>query len=168
MNFALVRFLDEGQIIRLDVVRTIAQIFIIIIIPITIGMVIRRHSEGFAMRMARPVRIASAFVIALVIIGIVIKERANFVSYFQQAGIAALVLNVATMAVGYYSARLFGIKDKQALSISIESGIQNGTLAISIAVILLHSTAFSIAPGHLQPADVFYRRNYSLLWFEKG
>ncbi len=157
VNFALVRFLDEGQMIQLNVLQTIAQIFIIIIIPITIGMVIRRYSEGFAIRMAGPVRIASAFVIALVIIGIVIKERANFVSYFQQAGIAALVLNVATMAVGYYSARLFGIKDKQALSISIESGIQNGTLAISIAVILLHSTAFSIAPAI-----------YSLLMFFTG
>lgn len=157
VNFALVRFLDEGQMIQLNVVQTIAQIFIIIIIPITIGMTIRRYSEGFALRMAKPVRIASAFVIALVIIGIVIKERANFVSYFQQAGVAALVLNVATMAVGYYTARLFGIRDKQALSISIESGIQNGTLAISIAVILLHSTAFSIAPAI-----------YSLLMFFTG
>ena len=157
VNFALVRFLDEGQIIRLDILQTIAQIFVIIIIPVSLGMLIRRYREGFAMRMAKPVRIASAFVIALVIIGIVIKERANFVSYFQQAGIAALVLNVATMAVGYYSARLFGIKDKQALSISIESGIQNGTLAISIAVILLHSTAFSIAPAI-----------YSLLMFFTG
>jgi BASS family bile acid:Na+ symporter len=157
VNFALVRFLDEGQMIQLNVLQTIAQIFIIIIIPITIGMVIRRYGERFALRMAKPVRIASAFVIALVIIGIVIKERANFVSYFQQAGIAALVLNVATMVVGYYSARLFGIRDKQALSISIESGIQNGTLAISIAVILLHSTAFSIAPAI-----------YSLLMFFTG
>jgi bile acid:Na+ symporter, BASS family len=157
VNFALVRFLDEGQMIQLDVVQTIAQIFVIIIIPVSIGMLIRRYREGFAMRMAKPVRIASAFVIAIVIIGIVIKERANFVSYFQQAGIAALALNVATMAVGYFSARLFKIKSKQALSISIESGIQNGTLAISIAVILLHSTEFSIAPAI-----------YSLLMFFTG
>jgi len=157
VNFALVRFLDEGQMIRLDVVQTIAQIFVIIIIPVSFGMLIRRYREGFAMRMAKPVRIASAFVIAIVIIGIVIKERANFISYFQQAGIVALALNVATMAVGYFSARLFKIKSKQALSISIESGIQNGTLAISIAVILLHSTEFSIAPAI-----------YSLLMFVTG
>lgn len=157
VNFALVHFLDEGQMIHLNVLQTIAQIFIIIIIPIAIGMLIRRYSEGFALRMAKPVRIASAFVIALVIIGIVIKERENFVSYFQQAGIAALLLNVITMLVGYFSARIFGIRDRQALSISIESGIQNGTLAISIAVILLHSTAFSIAPAI-----------YSLLMFFTG
>jgi BASS family bile acid:Na+ symporter len=157
VNFALIRFLDQGQMIQLDVPRTIAQIFIIIIIPVIIGMLIRRNKETFALRMAKPVRIASGIVIMLVIIGIVIKERANFVSYFQQAGIVALLLNVATMSVGYFSARLFRIRDKQALSISIESGIQNGTLAISIAVILLGSTAFSIAPAI-----------YSLLMFFTG
>jgi len=157
VNFALIRILDEGQMIQLDIPRTIAQIFIIILIPVAIGMTIRRYRESFALRMAKPVRIASGIVIALVIIGIVIKEREKLGSYFQQAGIVALTLNVATMAVGYYSARLFRIKGKQALSISIESGIQNGTLAISIAVILLHSTEYSIAPAI-----------YSLLMFFTG
>ena len=157
VNFALIHFLDEGQMIRLNIPQTIIRIFIIIIIPITIGMIIRKFRENFALRMANPVRKASGVVIALVIIGIIVKERENFVSYFQQAGIVALTLNVATMAVGYYSARLFKIKDKQALSISIESGIQNGTLAITIAVVLLSSTAFAIVPAI-----------YSLLMFFTG
>jgi len=157
VNFALVYFLEEGQVIRLNIIETIIQIFVIIIIPVAIGMTIRRYRESFALRMANPVRKASAVVIALVIIGIVIKEKENIVSYFQQAGIVALTLNVATMAVGYYSARLLKIKDKQALSISIESGIQNGTLAISIAVVLLNSTELAIAPAI-----------YSLLMFFTG
>ena len=133
--------------IRLNVVETIIQIFIITIIPVSIGMIIRRYKESFALKMAKPVRTASGFVIALVIIGIVIKEKENFVSYFQQAGIVAFLLNAATMLVGYYSSKLFKIKDKRAVSISIESGIQNGTLAITIAVVLLGSTAFAIAPA---------------------
>ncbi len=107
--------------------------------------------------MANPVRKASGIVIALVIIGILIKERENIVSYFQQAGIVALVLNVSTMLVGYYSARLFKIKDKRAISISIESGIQNGTLAMSIAIVLLGSTELAITPAI-----------YSLLMFFTG
>ena len=147
INFALVHFLDEGQMIKLDVVKTIAQILIIIIIPISIGMIIRRYKEGFAIRMAKPVRIASGIVLALVIIGIVIKEKENFVSYFQQAGIVALVLNVTTMTIGYFMAKMFKIKNKRAISISIESGIQNGTLAITIAVVLLGDAAFAIAPA---------------------
>jgi len=157
INFALIHFLDEGQMIQLDVVETITRIFIIIIIPIIIGMIIRRYREKFALRMANPVRKASGIVIALVIIGILIKERENIVSYFQQAGIVALVLNVATMLVGYYSAKLFKIKDRRAISISIESGIQNGTLAMTIAIVLLGSTELAITPAI-----------YSLLMFFTG
>ncbi len=147
VNFALTHFLDEGQMIRLDVVETIIRIFVIIVIPISIGMIIRRFKEGFALKMAKPVRKASGFVMALVIIGIVIKERENIIPYFQQAGIVALLLNVTTMMVGYYSSKLFSIKNKRAISISIESGIQNGTLAITIAVVLLGNSEFAITPA---------------------
>lgn len=157
VNFALTHFLEEGQMIRLDVIGTIIRIFVIIVIPISIGMIIRRYKEGFALKMANPVRKASGIVIALVIIGIVIKERENLIPYFKQAGIVALLLNVATMAVGYYSSKLFKIIDKRAISISIESGIQNGTLAITIAVVLLGNTEFAITPAI-----------YSLLMFFTG
>lgn len=147
VNFALMYFLAEGQMIKLDVVETIIQIMVITVIPVSIGMLIRRYKEGFALRMAKPVRTASGIVIALVIIGIVVKEKDNFISYFQQAGIVAFSLNAITMLVGYYTSKLFKIKYKRAVSISIESGIQNGTLAITIAVVLLESTAFAIAPA---------------------
>ncbi|PLX17858.1 MAG: bile acid:sodium symporter [Marinilabiliales bacterium] len=157
INFALVQFLDEGQIIRLNVVETIMQIFIIIVIPITIGMLIRKYKSYFALKMEKPVRRASGIVIALVIIGIVIKEKENVIPYFQQAGVVALVLNIATMLVGYYSAKLFKIKNKRAVSISIESGIQNGTLAITIAVVLLGNSEYAITPAI-----------YSLLMFFTG
>jgi len=157
VNFALTHFLEEGQMIRLDVVETIIRIFVIIVIPIGIGMIIRRYKEGFALKMAKPVRKASGFVMALVIIGIVIKERENLIPYFQQAGIVALLLNISTMMVGYYSSKLFNIKNKRAISISIESGIQNGTLAITIAVVLLGNSEFAITPAI-----------YSLLMFFTG
>lgn len=157
VNFALVRFLSEGQMIKLDIVETIIQIFAIIVIPVAIGMIIRKYKEKFALRMENPVRKASGIVIALVIIGIVIKEKDNVIPYFQQAGIVALLLNIVTMLIGYLSAKLFNVKDRRAISISIESGIQNGTLAISIAVVLLSNSAFAIAPAI-----------YSLLMFFTG
>lgn len=157
INFALLHFLEEGQMIKLDVGKTIIQILVITVIPVGIGMLIRRYNERFALRMAKPVRRASGIVIILVIAGITIKEKDNFVSYFQQAGIVALCLNVVTMIVGYYSAKLFNIKNKSAISIAIESGIQNGTLAITIAVVLLENTSFAVAPAV-----------YSLLMFLTG
>jgi len=157
INFSLEHFLEEGQMIRLNVPETILRIMAIIVIPVSIGMIIRRFRENFALRMGKPVRIASGILLALIIVGIVIRERENFVSYFEQAGIVALLLNVCTMLVGYYSAKLFRIINARAISISIESGIQNGTLAITIAVVLLGSTEFAIVPAI-----------YSLLMFFTG
>ena len=157
INFSILHFLEQEQIIRLDVVKTIIQIFAITIIPVSMGMIIRKYNEGFALKMAKPVRIASAIVLAAVILGLLIKEKENFISYFKEAGIAALLLNIVTMAIGYYSAKLVKVQTKQAISIAIESGIQNGTLAISIAIVLLGNTSFAIAPAV-----------YSLLMFFTG
>ncbi len=157
VNFALNHFLEVEQLIELNVFETITQIFVIVVFPIAIGMLIRHAKPVFAERMSKPVRIASGIVLALIIIGIAVKERENFIPYFKQAGLATLVLNVCTMIIGYYSAKLFKIEKRQARSIAIESGIQNGTLAITIAVILLNSTSYAVAPAV-----------YSLLMFLTG
>lgn len=147
VNFALVQFIEQGQMIQLNIAETIAQIFIIVIIPVGIGMLVRHYQSDFANRMAKPVKIASGIVLALVIIGIIIKEKDNVIPYFQQAGLIALALNVLTMVVGFFSAKIFKVNQKQAISIAIESGIQNGTMAISIAAILLARPEFAIAPA---------------------
>ncbi|GAB5400243.1 MAG: bile acid:sodium symporter family protein [Aureisphaera sp.] len=157
VNFALEYFSEKGQYIQLDVLRTILQILVIVVIPVTIGMLIRHYRPNFAHKMARPVRIGSGIVLALIIVGLVVKEKDNFVSYFQQAGLATFLLNAITMLIGFYSAKLFKLTKQEAVSISIESGIQNGTLAITVAVVLLNSTSFAIAPAV-----------YSLLMFFTG
>ncbi|WGF91837.1 bile acid:sodium symporter family protein [Aequorivita marisscotiae] len=157
VNFALEYYLGVGQVVELNVLSTIIQIFVIVVIPIATGMLVRKYRPHFADKMAKPVRIASGAVLGLIIVGLVIKERTNFVSYFEQAGVAALVLNVITMVLGYFSAKLFGLSKEAARSISIESGIQNGTLAITIAVVLLHNASFAIVPAV-----------YSLLMFLTG
>ncbi len=157
VNFALEYFSEKGQYIQLDVIKTILQILVIVVIPVCVGMLIRHYQPNFANSMARPVRIGSGIVLALIIIGLVVKEKDNFVSYFQQAGLATFTLNAVTMLLGYYSAKLFKLTRPEAISISIESGIQNGTLAITVAVVLLNNTAFAIAPAV-----------YSLLMFFTG
>ncbi len=147
VNFGLEQFMDQGQIIKLNVAQTIIQTFVIIVIPVCIGMLIRSKKQAFADKMSKPVRTASGIVIMLVIVGLLIKEKDHVVSYFQQAGVATLVLNITTMIVGFCSAKLFKITDRQAISIAIESGIQNGTMAIAIAVFLLGNATFAIAPA---------------------
>ena len=145
----------------------IIQIFGIVLVPISLGMLVRRFKPTFAENMGKPVRIASGIVLALIIIGLVVKERDNFVVYFQQAGVATLLLNVLTMIMGYFSAKLFALRKASAISISIESGIQNGTLAITIAVVLLQNTTLAIAPA-VYSLLMFLTGGVAIYWFNRS
>lgn len=157
VNFSLLYFMERGQFISLDVPATILQIIAITLVPVSIGMGVRSRSRVFADKMNRPVRIASVVFFFLVIAGAVLKERAHLVEYMQLVGLSAISLNILTMALGYLSGRLFRLNKAQCITISIESGIQNGTLGIIIATTFLNNSTMSITPAI-----------YSLLMFVTG
>lgn len=144
VNFSLEQFLDQSNMIQLDIGKTFAQILMIVIIPVCIGMLIRRYKEKFALKMGKPVKIASGLLLLLIIVALIIKEYKTLEESFEQAGLAVIVLNLVVMLLGYYSARIFKVKKKRALSIAIESGIQNGTLGITVAIALLGNTSFAL------------------------
>lgn len=147
INLGLQQVLGKGTEIQLNVLQTIAQILIIVILPVGIGMLINAKRNAFAVKMLEPVRKASAVVFVLVLVGILIKEHAVIVPNFQQAGLVTLVLNLLTMCVGFGLGYLSNLPFRQRVSIAIESGIQNGTLGISIATILLSNSAYAISPA---------------------
>lgn len=147
INIGLQMVLGRSTLIQLDVVQTILQVFAIAIIPVVLGMLVRAKREAFAQRMEKVARTASAVVFALVLLGVILKEIDHLVPYFQQAGIIAFILNSCTMLLGLGVARVAKLSFRQGVSISIESGIQNGTLAITIATLLLHNTSYAIAPA---------------------
>ena len=147
VNASLLHFIEEGKLIQLSVLETIIKIMAIVIVPVSIGMWMNYYSPNFAKKMSAPVRKASAIVLLLVILGILVKERNNMLGYFEQAGLVALSLNVSSMLVGLFTAKLFQIRYAQAVSIAIESGIQNGTMAITIATVMLANTSYAVAPA---------------------
>ncbi len=156
-NLALIYFLGEGREIQLPVLRTIIQVGAIILIPVAVGMVIRSRVPGFTQRIEPTFRILSLLFLAIAVFGAVMQDRENLPSHFRQVGIAMLVLNVVTMWLGYRIALLTRLPKRQAVTIAIEGGIQNGTLAIFIASTLLKQPVMSI------PAAV-----YSLIMFATG
>jgi bile acid:Na+ symporter, BASS family len=133
VNLAIVQYLGEGQALQLEVLSSILKIFTITIIPAMLGMLVKAKFGEFALRAQKPVKIMSAVFLVLIIVSAVLKERANIVSYFSIAGPAALVLNLAGMTIGYYIPVLLKLTQQQRITISIETSIQNGTLAIAIA-----------------------------------
>lgn len=154
---ALKTFMGVDESVSINVPRIFAQLLVIIVIPVSLGMWVRAKRESFANRMERPVKIASALVLALVIVGLIVKEQENIFSYFQQAGLMALSLNLSTMLLGFLTAVLLRLNRAQTLTISIETGIQNGTMAIGVATLALQNSAMAI------PAAI-----YSLIMFATG
>lgn len=146
INLAMVSFVNQTERIHLDIWDTIVKIFSIVLIPVILGMLVKRFWSEFARKMERPVKITSGIILFLIILGIIIKEKATLPGYFAQAGVISLLLNVLTMSLGYWGARWIRLDIPQSISISIESGIQNGTLAIAIAGGLLGQLAYAIAP----------------------
>jgi len=149
-------FLGQAASIDLPFGKTLAQLFVVTILPIALGMGVRAIRPRFAEAMARPANIVSVVFLAIVIAGAVLREK-NLAEQFLVAGPAAVALNVLTMLGGFVVARLCGLTKPQCVTISIEGGIQNGTLALAIALGILDS------PGIAVPSVV-----YSLFMFLSG
>ena len=138
---------ETGVVIELPIVQTMLQILIITVIPVSIGMVIRKKNEGFALRMERPMRTASTVLFVVIFLLVMIANKDLIVEAMKEVGLATLILNLATMALGYITARAFRIKGKSQISITIESGIQNGTLAFVIATTILNNVEMGLPTG---------------------
>jgi bile acid:Na+ symporter, BASS family len=132
VNFALTAFMGEGKTLPLQFDKVL-QVFALVLIPVSIGMLVRARKPHVADRLDRPVRILSAVFLLLVIAATIIKERGMIVDAFKAVGPAALCFNLASMGVGYFLPRLLRLNQRQSIAIGMEIGIHNGTLAIAIA-----------------------------------
>lgn len=156
-SFSLEYFLSANEDISSPVKDIMIQVFGITVLPVSIGMIIRRRSLAFARRMEAPMRVASVVIFIAVVVGLIVKEHAMIADSFASVGLATMSLNIITMILGFFSARALKLKLPQAITITVETGIQNGTLAIVIALSILGNSEMSI------PAAV-----YSLIMFATG
>ena len=148
LSKAITYFTGETDIvIELPIVQTMIQILVITVIPVSIGMLIRKKNEAFAVRMERPMRIASTVLFIIIFLLVMFANKDLIDQAMKEVGIATLLLNLLTMALGYLTAKVFGIKGKSQISITIESGIQNGTLAFVIATTILNNVEMGLPTG---------------------
>ncbi len=133
VNLSMQNFMGEGVALQLPFGKTVIQIAVLTLIPITIGMLLHRYTPKFAVTVEKRVKWLSLFFLGLIIVGLLLKERANVASFFLQVGGVTLTLNILTMILGYALATFSKLDLPSSKSITVEVGIQNGTLAIAIA-----------------------------------
>jgi len=148
-----ISYYDRGDDVALPF-GEVLQIFVIVLVPVTIGMVVRSRAARFAARMERPVRVGSALILAVLVVGILIDQSESVGEYLADVGLAAGLFCAISLVVGYVVPKAAGIQEDQAIASSMEIGVHNATLAIFVAVEVLDETEISI------PAAV-----YSLFMF---
>lgn len=165
VNFAIAFFGEEGSI-QLPVLETIIQIMGVTVVPVSIGMFLKRRFPILAIKADKPVRIASAVIFAAVLIAAILKERDSIVEFFILTGPIMLSLNLLTLIVGFFLATVFLLPKRQRLTVSIESGIQNGTLGIMIAATLLKNSEMTI-PIAIYSLIMFITSAVIIFWANK-
>ncbi|NJP35099.1 bile acid:sodium symporter family protein [Micromonospora thermarum] len=133
VNLSVAAFIGSDSSIGLQFDKVL-QVFALVLIPISIGMVVRRRRPDFAARMQRPVKILSIVVLVVVLTGAVIGIKDELAATVGAVGLIALLFNLVSLAIGYAAPRLLGVGHREAVASSFEIGIHNATLAITIAL----------------------------------
>ena len=112
------------------------NMFLIVTVPVILGILFRKFASNAAIKFESVAKKVSAVLFVIVLLGAILAEKENIVSYFAQAGLITLILNVVMMIVAFYVAQIMGTGIAQKKCIAIECGLQNGTLAIFVATTL--------------------------------
>ncbi len=143
VNLAIAYFAPDGDRVGLQFQKTL-EVFAIVLVPVLIGMIIRRWRPEFAQRMDKPVRIGSAVILALVIIGAVLNNLELLRDNFGALAGITTVFCILSLTIGYVVPRAFRVTEGESIATSFEVGIHNATLAIVVAQSVLLDTQMSL------------------------
>jgi bile acid:Na+ symporter, BASS family len=137
----------DVESIQVSIAEMVGLVLLIVVLPIVLGLLLRRARPRLAAAAERPFRIASSLLLAFVIAVAVYENRVGFWGLAADAVPISLALNVLALAGGLWLGRLVGLKDFQARAVSIEAGFQNGTLGIALAATQLDNAVAALVPA---------------------
>jgi len=120
------------------------KMFFVVTVPVIVGMIIRRLTGDLVIRNLKMLQRISIILFLTVFAAIYIEEWDNIVSFLARAGLIALILNVTMMIIGFYVAKFFASGEAQQRAISLECGLQNGTLAVFVGTQLFDSVVYMV------------------------
>ena len=148
VNLALQLFMGEARAIQLPVGPTMVHLAGLVLVPIVIGMTLRRFLPTLARRVEPAVGAFALLLLAVLIVGLVLQERERLPGMLAELGVPVFLLCCAAIGGGLLLARMSGLALRDSLTIGMEVGVQNATLALLIAFTLLKSSDIAV-PGAL-------------------
>lgn len=147
LSFSLIYFMGSGSEFELPVVKTMLTLVVLTIVPISVGMLIKRYAPTVADRSQVYVSRFGVIFLTFLVLFLGYVQRDIIVDAFIATGPVSILLNLSTMALGYYSSKWFGLNWAQRTSVTLEVGLQNSTLSIFMALTLLSNYDMSMMPA---------------------
>ena len=166
VDAALAHFLGQDQYVP-PPTRKVIEVAAIIVLPVLIGMALRAGLPKVAAALEKPIRLFAVLVLVAVIGAAIVAEWERLPGFIAAVGAACLAFNLLSMAVGYGLPRLLDLPRGQAIAISMEIGIHNGTLAIFIALNVLQNATMSV-PAAVYSIIMFVTAGAFALWLNRG
>ena len=120
------------------------KMFFVVTLPVIVGMLIRKYATSFISDKTQIIQRLSVLLFIIVFLAIWVEEWKNIYSFLVRAGSITLTLNIVMMLVGYYVAKLFITGSPQRKCISLECGLQNGTLAVFVGTQLFDEMVYLV------------------------
>ena len=117
---------------------------LVVTVPVIFGMIIRSFADNFISSNLKMINKITGLLFIIVFIAVWVEERENIFSYLAQAGTAVLALNIIMRILAFYIAKFFASGIPQKKCISLECGLQNGTLAVFVATQIFDNVAYVV------------------------
>ena len=129
---------------EISMINIAAKMFFVVTVPVIFGMIVRSLMTDFILSKTLLVQRFSVILFLIVFISIWVEEWDRIISFITRAGLVAFILNIIMIFIGYYMAKFLASGLEQRKCISLECGLQNGTLAVFVATQLFDDIAFMV------------------------
>ena len=147
----------------INITGTALKMALVVALPVLIGMIIRKFANNFISSRTSVINKITGFLFLIVFFAIWIEERDNILNYIAQAGLVVLNLNIVMMAIAYFLAKKFASGIQQVKCISLECGLQNGTLAVFVATEISNDVIYLVPTAAY--ALIMYITGFIFIWF---
>ena len=144
VNLAMIFFMGTQQSVTLSFYDTFERLLLMVLLPIMVGMAIHHRYPAFAKRTKGHVKKIAVVCLVLLIAWLVIQQRHSLMDMLFASGLAVVMLCVLVMCCGYGLSTLFSLPDAQRITITLETGMQSGGMAIVIAAGVFDSAAMAV------------------------
>ena len=154
-----VSFADEN----INITGTALKMTLVVAVPVILGMIIRKFADNFIFSKISIIDKITGILFLIVFIAIWVEEKDNIFDYLAQAGLVVLILNITMMIIAYYLAKTFASGIDQIKCISLECGLQNGTLAVFVATEISNEIVYMIPTAAY--ALIMYFTGFIFIYF---